>query len=1081
MRDHLLAWLFLLPGLLLWPSGSLLDSTPAVFLVHGAILWRCQQGGFRACWPMLLAAAAWAAFIWPWQQAIPWLAGLLLLPLFVRKVLPDRRHRLYAHMGIERLMWRIGLLSLPLASLAALTQPTQFWSLILLLAPACWMVLLLFAVQPYSPEPGRLIRRRGWQMLAALTVLAPQLWWLWPAAGVLPEVMLLLPVLLFAAPRLGVAVLSVTLLGVISLLSLSAHAGYGAWQVLQQHVAVWLLALAVGLLCGAAVLGDLHRRRERLLGDVRAQFESLLNQSSSLMTLKDMDGRYLLVNLNFARLFGRPASFFKGKTSHEVFASDEARRIREHDLQVMQSLESREFEEEFCLGDRHYRMLSSVFPLFDSDGLPSGVGSISVDISLRAEEERSRIEAIEKYQAVVEQSLVGIYIMQDELMAYVNPKLAELVGYPESELIGKPFDFALAPGESDKIQAQIRRRMRENVQVMHYSTRLLHQLGEVVDVEIHSRLMDYRGRRAIIGVVMDITDRVAANSELRLAATVFENATEGILVTDHDGHIVMVNSAFTRITGFAPDEAIGRVSRMLKSGNRQRNKALIDSLQAVGHWKGEMNDRRKTGEPYTAELSISAVRDAHGRLSHYVGVFSDITGRKQAEDRLQFLASHDPLTRLPNRSALIEEIDTAILTADEAVPKLALMFIDLDRFKLINDSFGHQAGDEVLHEIAARLLQSADRYGLVARLGGDEFTLIVHDFDGHEDLGRMAEEVLAALARPMRVADHEVFVSGSIGISVYPNDGVDAATLLKNADAAMYRAKEAGKNTYQFFDAEMNSQTFERLLMESGLRQALERGEFELHYQPQVCSRSHAVTGVEALLRWRHPHLGLVSPARFIPLAEETGLIKPIGQWVLRTACEQMVQWDQRGIHLPQMAVNLSARQFEQQSLLSDVSGVLDSTGLAAERLELEITESMLMQNPQEAIELLRELKAMGLKLSIDDFGTGYSSLSNLKRFPLDKLKIDRSFVEGLPADQDSAAITEAIIAMAHKLHYIVVAEGVETAAQGEFLSQSGCEALQGYYFSKPLPAANLESWLAARQQGGDGVKPLQYAFTEAC
>jgi diguanylate cyclase (GGDEF)-like protein/PAS domain S-box-containing protein len=1061
----LVALIFFAAGMVFWPAQWFGALPLAAFVAHAMMAWRFAAGRFGVVWWWGAPVACVALLTMPLLPALLWTLSFASMLLALSRVLPAADFRLSSLSSLLSLQLRSALPAACLVVTLAGALPVASAPVLGQSFLQAWLTLALVLPLAYTGFPRDGMRREIlWLMLS--TVLAGAvLWGLQRQGGALSCMLAFLPLLFLAALRgglTGVAGVGVT---VLCTLSLPGLLWAPAWPVVQGLPGVLLLALFALLAGMVAVAGEGYRRRERLLQDVQARFESLLNQSTSLMTLKDLDGRYLVVNLNFARLFGHVPLYFKGRTTRDVLAADEAKLIAGHDLQVLRSLEPRQFEENITVDGRSLRMLSSVFPLFDSEGLPSGVGSISVDITQRAAEERQRQEAVDKYRAVVEQSLVGIYITQEEELVYVNPKLADLVQYQAEELAGRHIGLVLPPGEAERIGAQIRRRIADRIQNMHYTTRLLRKDGEVVDVEVHSRLFDYQGRKALIGVVMDISDRVAASAELRLAATVFDNATEGILVTDAEGCIVMVNQAFTRITGFGADEAIGRVSRMLRTANRERNRALVEALARDGHWKGEMFDRHKNGDPYVAELSISAVRATHGGLTHYVGVFSDITGRKQAEDRLQFLASHDPLTRLPNRSALIEAIDHAIIDSAEAVPALAVMFIDLDRFKLINDSFGHQAGDEVLHEIAARLTQAAERFGLVARLGGDEFTLLVRDFDSHEALGRMAEEVLAALARPMRVEQHEVFVSGSIGISVYPNDGIDASTLLKNADAAMYRAKEAGKNTYQFFDADMNTQTFERLLMESGLRQALERGEFELHYQPQLSCDGMTLEGVEALIRWRHPQLGLVPPVRFIPLAEETGLIKPIGAWVLREACYQMVAWDRTGLAVPRLAVNLSARQFEQHTLLNEVNDVLAATGLQPARLELEITESMLMQNPQEAVLLLRELKALGVKLSIDDFGTGYSSLSTLKRFPLDYLKVDRSFIEGLPDDGDSAAITEAIIAMARKLHFTVIAEGVETAAQGAFLRQAGCAILQGYFFSKPLPASELAQWLAARQQ----------------
>jgi diguanylate cyclase (GGDEF)-like protein/PAS domain S-box-containing protein len=528
------------------------------------------------------------------------------------------------------------------------------------------------------------------------------------------------------------------------------------------------------------------------------------------------------------------------------------------------------------------------------------------------------------------------------------------------------------------------------------------------------------------------------------------------LICDADWRIIAVNAAFSRITGYAREHAVGKLSRVFADSRRETFAPMMAALADLGYWRGEILDRRQSGDWYPAELSLSVVRDPQGGVVNYVGLFADITVRMQAQERLNFLANHDPLTRLPNRSSLISSLEERLLKMVGGCGQLAVIFIDLDRFKLINDSFGHQTGDELLRVIAIRLSSSVGERGMLARLGGDEFTLLVTDFTNLSDLSEIAEQLLAVLTRPMRLEEHEVFVTGSIGISIFPNDGDDARTLLKNADVAMYRAKEAGKNTYQFFSAEMNTTTFERLVLENGMRQALERNEFELHFQPQVHATSRELVGVEVLLRWRHPQLGLIQPGRFIPLAEETGLIKPIGNWVLAESCRQLTEWDRSGLKVPRVAVNLSARQFEQQNLILLVSSALEHAGLSPERLELEITESMIMLNPLETVRILNELKQLGVKLSIDDFGTGYSSLSILKRFPLDTLKIDRSFIDGLPQDGDSAAITEAVLAMARKMGFTVVAEGVEHEAQAEFLAQRGCDILQGYCFGKPMPVEHF-------------------------
>ncbi|MGL6071078.1 sensor domain-containing protein [Craterilacuibacter sp.] len=916
------------------------------------------------------------------------------------------------------------------------------------------LLLMVAAARQTRPAP------RAWLELALIVAVQCLLWGAWHtelhAQQMLPLELLYLPLYLWAAARFGMA--GPLVLGALG--GLLAHLGGAVPPGIEQQLyceAVNMLSAGASLALAIAIEGQ--RSKDKALRDSYARFEALIDQSPNVMAIKGMDGRYLLANKACAQLLGVPQSSVIGFRPADFLPPVLAGKLDAMGGQVLACLEARQQEEVLQIGNEPHTFLATLFPLFDSAGHPSGIGTIASDITPIKHEERQRAEMMEKYRAVVEQSLVGIFIQQNGMIVYLNPTLAELGGYQVDDLLGQPLTMVLMADEVERINQQIRLRQEKKLEVTRFSCRLRHRDGSAVDVEIHSRLIDYQGQQAFIGVCINVSDRVTAQTELRLAAKVFENSAEGIMITDALGRIVTVNAAFTRITGYRYEEATGRVSRMFRNVDGSGN--LLEELSRSGHWDGEMYDRRKNEEWYPAELTISAVRDVNGDIANYVGVFSDITGRKQAEERLHFLANHDPLTSLPNRSHLIGHLDNALGGGADDGFQLALMFIDLDRFKLINDSFGHQAGDGMLCEIATRLTRVSGRYGMVARLGGDEFTLVVEDYQDHEQLCRIADEVLAELAGPLFLEGQELFVTGSIGISLYPHDGTDARTLLKNADVAMYRAKERGKNTWQFFDAAMNTQSVERLLLENALRQALEKNEFELHYQPQVDARSLQVVGVETLIRWRHPQLGLVSPVRFIPLAEESGLIKPIGAWVLREACRQLAQWDQEGLAVPRVAVNLSARQFEQQDLAIEVDRALEGAGIDAERLELEITESMLMQKPEEAVLILNQLKALGVTLSLDDFGTGYSSLSMLTRFPLDCLKIDRSFVEGLPGDDNSAAITQAIIAMARKLRYTVIAEGVETAAQGTFLAENSCHILQGYYYSRPLPASELPAFFS--------------------
>ncbi|OHX17120.1 diguanylate cyclase [Chromobacterium amazonense] len=1062
-------------GVALWPRSPQAALTLASFLPHGLFAWQQLARGARRGWWWPLAALLPALWLMPSLWGMLLAGSLYLIPPGLRLGrLTAWRPRPATPNQLRDLL--LALIVYP-APLAALPLGVYVWSAgggHHLAWPWVWqgwaaLASALFLCVPLawpSPHAASWTVRLEQGLILALVALEAGLLQSSEINLNIPNQLLFFPFILWAACRTGLGGAALTAGAVAVSLSLASAGSGAASHAIIGHVSTdLLLALALnvsGLL--VAILMDGHRADEAALKTFRARIDSLVNNSPTMMSLKDMDGRYLLVNAAYARRVGVSPGDLTGKRPEDVFDLDDARQICEQDQQVLNLLAPRQFEEHFVLNGVETYLLASKFPLFDADGRPAGVGSVDTDITQSKREQRAKREAEERYLALVEQSLVGIYIMQDERLVYANPKLAEIMGHAPEDMVGMTMAQLLVPGEAVRLRQQLLRRFRENIAVMHYSTRGLRKDGVVVDMEVHSRLFELDGRKAVIGVVMDISDRLLADTNLRLAAKVFENSAEGILILDANARIIAVNDAFTRITGYAEKEALGKPSRIFGLGEQERE-AMREALAGSGHWQGEMQDRRKNGEWYPAELSISALRDEDDELCNYVAVFSDITQRKEAEARLQFLANHDPLTRLPNRSSLTAQLDEALARMASQGGQLAVMFIDLDRFKLINDSFGHQAGDLLLCEIALRLARVVGERGMLARLGGDEFTLLMSGFDSHTELGDVAADILTELGRPLSLEAHEVFITGSIGISVFPHDGEDAQTLLKNADVAMYRAKDSGKNTYQFFDAGMNTQTFERLLLENGLRMALERGEFELHYQPQLAADSRALQGAEVLLRWRHPQLGLVPPVRFIALAEETGLIKPIGDWVLAEACRQLAAWDRQGLAVPRLAVNLSPRQFGQPSLPAKVAGALQAAGLPASRLELEITESMLMQNPDEAVQLLAQLKALGVWLSIDDFGTGYSSLSYLKRFPLDTLKIDQSFVDGLPDDGDNAAIAEAILAMAKKLKFHVVAEGVENEAQAAFLQGKGCHTLQGYHFSRPLPAAEFAALVAGWRQ----------------
>lgn len=566
--------------------------------------------------------------------------------------------------------------------------------------------------------------------------------------------------------------------------------------------------------------------------------------------------------------------------------------------------------------------------------------------------------------------------------------------------------------------------------------------------------------------------RRRAEEQLRLAARVFENSTEGILITDAKNNILLVNREFAKVTGYMPEEVIGKNPRLLNSGEQDAAfyQAMWASIRDNGEWHGEVKNRRKNGEVYPEWLTISAVKNDTGETTNYVAVFIDLTTRKQVEERLNFLAYYDTLTSLPNRLLFTDRLEQVLIKAHRTKTGAAVMFLDLNRFNTVNETYGHSAGDELLKEVSRRLVSAVRYSDSVARLGGDEFTVIIPDLDEPHDAAVVAQKILDALSRPVYLGNDEVFTSASIGISVFPEDGENVETLIKNADTAMYFAMKLGNAGYSFYTQDMNARSSERMSLESKLRHAIDRGELQLHYQPLVNAQSGRIVGAEALLRWYHVDDFFISPAAFIPLLEETGLIVPVGEWVLRTACMQHCAWRDAGFPEVSVAVNFSAQQFHQTNVIELIERTLSDTGADPNLIEIELTESTVMRNAEDAVRTLQQLKAMGIKLAIDDFGTGYSSFTYLKRFPLDKLKIDRSFICDAPIDLDAAAIVAAIIGMGHSMRFAVLAEGVETAEQVAFLRANRCDILQGYYFSRPVPQAEFIALL--RQHAGSMTLP---------
>jgi len=560
--------------------------------------------------------------------------------------------------------------------------------------------------------------------------------------------------------------------------------------------------------------------------------------------------------------------------------------------------------------------------------------------------------------------------------------------------------------------------------------------------------------------------RQLASESLLHAKIAFDSAAEGIMICDDKTRITAVNKAFTAITGYDEDEAIGRTPKILQSGKNlpELYAAMWRSIEETGSWRGELWNQRKNGEIYPQWLTITSSRNKEGQITHYVGVFADISESRQSQERLNKLVNHDPLTGLPNRRLLNELLERGLKLCERENRQIALLFIDLDRFKTINDTLGHHAGDLVLTSVTRRLTESVRDCDTLARLSGDEFIVMMDNLRHPDDAAIVARKIIDALQSSFIISGKEIFIGASIGISLYPQDGLNPNDLIKASDIAMYQAKNEGRNDFRFYTSQLGETAHERLNLDTMLRHALERDELIVHYQPQISLDTGRIIGAEALVRWQHPELGLMSPGKFIPLAEETGLIIPIGEWVLRQATTDLLRLETAGYPLQWISVNVSAAQLHRSNFTDTVYGVLVETGCNPEQLELEITESAIMNSVEYVIEVCRKLKDMGVKLALDDFGTGYSSLSYLKRFPLDKLKLDQSFVRELPHNIEDNAISGAIIGLGHNLGLTVIAEGVEKSEQETFLRSKGCQEAQGFLYSRPVPYTVLLELLASEK-----------------
>ncbi len=828
-----------------------------------------------------------------------------------------------------------------------------------------------------------------------------------------------------------------------------------------------ILYLFVGIVLGVRA----SRRATDELAASEALFKNVLDTLPVGVAITDAQGRILSINPAGERIWGE-VRLLTADRYHEYKAwwPQTGERVAAHEWPLAQALSRDEpvlnqvIDIESFSGQRKH-ILFSAAPTHDHHGAINGGLVVNEDITQLMSMQRA-LRAEHDFIDAVLDTVGAIVLVLDRSGRVVrfNRACEQVSGYSAEEVVGTFFWDKLIPHDEAERVSQVFKTLTAG----HFPNRHENQWRTRDDARrliawSNTCIVDAQGAvQHVIATGIDVTEARAQEEELRLAARVFEHAGEAILVTDADNRIVKVNPAFSAITGYAAAEVLGQTPAKFKSGRHDTAfyQAMWRSLQETDAWEGEIWDRHRNGACYPKWLTISAMRDPQGALRHYVALFTDISERKSSEERIRHMAEHDSLTGLPNRSLLQDRLHQAITRAERERTRLALLYVDLDRFKLVNDSLGHAVGDALLVEVAHRLLGTVRASDTVSRQGGDEFLVLLADIEQNEDAGRVAQKMLESLSEPCQLAGHALCITPSIGISLYPDDSTDMEKLIKSADIAMYQAKLNGRSAFQFYTGDMNERAAERLAMEVGLRRALERSELLLHYQPQIELASGRIIGLEALLRWQHPEQGLISPARFIPIAEDSGLIVSIGEGVLHEAARQSLAWQAAGLDAVPIAVNLSSVQFRKPGLETLLRDILAATGLPPHLLELELTESIVMSQAEETVAILGRLHTLGVRLSIDDFGTGYSSLSYLKRFPVQTLKIDRSFIHDVASEANDAAIVRGIIGLAHSLGLNVIAEGVETRAQLDFLHELGCEQAQGYYFCRPLPPDEIEQIL---------------------
>lgn len=799
---------------------------------------------------------------------------------------------------------------------------------------------------------------------------------------------------------------------------------------------------------------------ERFPGLVDLQIAAI-EATANAVVITDRTGTIIWANAAFERLTGHQCSEIVGKVTrilksgHNSGATYEGmwRTILAGNIWRGELINRRKdgslYDEEMTIS-----------PLKDAGGNVTHFVAVKQNVTERKRIEQQTLFKAALLEAQAETTVDGILVVDESNRIVLTNKQFALNFEIPDQLLNTHDDHIVRKFVTEKIEDSEAFTERVEYLNSHKDEKSRDEIrfknGRLFD-RYSAPLIDAEGRyRGRIWYFREITERVQAEERLRLWSRVLDQSAEAIFVCDPQQKILLVNSAFEELTGFSADDAIGQTPRILQSGRQGRAfyQEMWKCISETGSWRGEVWNRRKSGELYVENLSIGSVRDHQGELTHYVGIFSDVTARKQAEERIIHLAHYDALTDLPNRVLLTDRLNQLIKASHRKKSKVAVIFIDLDRFKEVNDSLGHDAGDVLLQQLAGRLCDAVRKEDTVARLGGDEFVVALQGIQTRQDVSVLAEKLISRLVKPVMLNSYELTVTASLGISIYPDDASSGVQLISNADAAMYKAKSTGRNAYHFYTSDLNQHALEMLSVENALRRAVERDEFVLHFQPQVNIRSGGVVGAEALIRWNHPEQGLVMPGKFISIAEERGLIVPIGNWVIEEAARRASAWkDTPGLSIP-IAVNVSAVQFRQKGFVDRLADIVRRHGISPACLELELTESIVMRDAESTVEILQNLHKAGFRLSIDDFGTGYSSLRYLQRFPIDKIKIDQSFV----ADKGAGSIVTAVISLARSLKLKVIAEGVQTREQFELLREQHCDEVQGFLISPALASKDFEN-----------------------